>query len=152
MQLHGPSNKPLEITAALAKNVQILCRKTEEALKPRPFGIRPTLMRLRLRCAITLEPGPARTFTVRTLTSVDHYAEGMGNYYVADDLAGCRRERLTTKQLSVIQWYTSQPRLTPGAAVFRPLKRACVRITQTGVGLDPVMTGTPQLSTTYNRL
>ena len=61
-------------------------------------------MRLRLRCAIALQPGPARTFTVRTLTSVDHYAEGMGNNYVADDLAGCRRERLTTKQLSVTQW------------------------------------------------
>ena len=79
-------------------------------------------VRLRLRCAIALQPGPARTFTVRTLTSVDHYAEGMGN--LRGRRSGGMQARTTHNQTTERNSMVTQasPRLTPGATVLCPLR------------------------------
>ena len=75
-------------------------------------------VRLRLRCAFRLQPGPARTFTVRTLTSVDHYAEGMGN--LRGRRSGGMQARTTHNQTTERNSMVTQasPRLT------RPLRNS----------------------------
>lgn len=47
-----------------------------------------------------MQSGPAVRLRRRNLDSMDHYAEGLGNLRGGRS-GGCRRERLTTKQLSV---------------------------------------------------
>ena len=93
--------RPLKRSRALPEEVPNVCRKTEEAQTIRRSGFNPHAASSAAMRTCGAAAWSGQDPEGLTLTSVDHYAEGMENY-VTDDLAGCRLERLTTKQLSVI--------------------------------------------------
>ena len=84
----------------------VVCRKPGERL---PYLPRDSPTFRVFECERhALQSGPVNHLARRiTLTSMDHYAEGLGKLR-GERSCGCRRERLTTKQLSVVQpWHDS---------------------------------------------
>src|SRR5580693_1241604 len=93
---------------------KILCRKTEEALKSRRFRIRPTLCVF--GCTARLQPGPVKAHKARTLTSLDHYAEGMGK--LRGRRSGRMQARTTHNQTTERSFMITQRQLRAGLAGF----------------------------------